>query len=405
MNDRDGLRTRLSRLYAGAAAHNEPEPRESDVAAALRATGIKLNADKRRLLLVRTLERYPARALAAHLAPRVGAETQLASGFGVDHLDALGPAVWRLALEWLLTAEGYQLQPVDATERVVTWRGQREGRDVTIRAARMHEIAALGDADVTELTAGLEGMGVGARILVVTLPITAAACDEAARRQVTLVDRSAVAEMLARHTSAHATERERQAAESDSRAAAAADTRQRILAALRAMEPKSEPASKRSGRARATVRPAEALGSARAAFERLALVWETLVSDWTAAFGDRPARDGTLLITGEEDAFTELATRAEHLRDATAEVMKQLTATPDGGEPGYTAWRQAVMEEISGRAAAWRARVEAIDPARWNDFAKACPDSAAAAASRAALAADHATARADKAQGQLASPA
>ncbi|MDE3230690.1 MAG: hypothetical protein KGO05_12495, partial [Chloroflexota bacterium] len=186
-------------------------------------------------------------------------------------------------------------------------------------------------------------------------------------------------------------------------AKAATAARKKLLAALTALD---EAAHANAARQKATGRPAarKAAGQVEQA-RRLAaqalMAWDTLLTEWGAAFGERPARDGSLPFSAEPSAYADLAERADHLKKPLMDALKTLAKTPGDGDLGYGGWRLAVGEELAARCSALRWRAQMVDPAQWQDYAAAVNDVALQEATRAENAATHAAARAERARSQL----
>src|SRR5262249_18240864 len=119
------------------------------------------------------------------------------------------------------------------------------------------------------------------------------------------------------------------------------------------------------------------------------------------AFGEHAARDGSLEVIASHEALRELARRAAHLHDATLGACRRVAEQPVSGAGGYTAWRGAVIEELTARCEVVRWRLLALDPTKWQDLDAAHDTQAGAQAEAALTAARHAAVRAEKAFGQL----
>jgi hypothetical protein len=327
--------------------------------------------------------------------------------FTVRELEALPEEMWSLAVEWLLTWRGIAFDGRRNVGELTIWHGHAESSGSTrVVVAALHAARrwALDEIAVRQTAAHLApDQPETTRMILTTLLASDTARTTARQLGVELLDRAALEEQLTRIASAYEDERERHQEDLRARAEAASDVRQLMLDALDAIGRELAPL-RRTRRSN----PQQQVGAAaireivvvRAAFERVALAWETLLGDWAGSFGERPARDGSLAIDGGVEDFSIMAERATHLQPILLDAAKLLVKTPVGGEPGYAAFRLAVLEEWTAHCEAWRWRVRSYDPGEWQDYARAWNAKAAARAAEAGTSAGHTTARADKAQSQ-----
>jgi hypothetical protein len=320
------------------------------------------------------------------------------------HLEALPPDMWYSAVEWLLASQTISVESRRMAGEISLWQGQSAAGKTLTAALRPLKRRALDEFSVRQVASHLAPEQYAAkRMLLTTAPATPGARLAAQQLGVELLDRSALESVLAQVASAYERERVQQHDETQARADAATAARQAMLDAVDAMERALAPlrrTRRASAPATAGAAASRALANARNSLERATLAWETLLADWTGAFGERADRAGRLALHVESDRFSEMAERAEHLQTALLDAVALLTETPIRGESGYTAWRQAILDECAARSEAWRWRIRSYDPAAWNDFTRAWNAKAAIKAAEATTAAGHATARADKAQAQ-----
>ena len=307
-------------------------------------------------------------------------------------------------MEWLLSCQKITVESRRAARDVAVWRGRSDAGQVEIVVLRLQPRLALDEFTLRQAAARLTlDAPALRRMLITTAPARQDVHLLAQHLGIELVDRPALETLLAGLGSAFERERMRQQEEMQTRAAAAAAAQQALLGVIDAVERAltSRRRSRRnSGSRTASVADNRALENARGALERAALAWETLLADWYGAFGERADRSGRLAIQVESERFCEMSDRSAHLQAALLDAVAILEAAPTRGDSGYTAWRQAILDECSARCEAWRWRIRSYDPAAWSDFAHAWNAKAAAKAAEAAIAAGHATARADKAQAQ-----
>ncbi|MEO7002543.1 MAG: hypothetical protein ABI068_12065 [Ktedonobacterales bacterium] len=414
-------------------------PTDDAIGAVLdQAMGTPLSPAKRALLLA-SLHGFDAQAEALRLTP-----TQLAAfmpttssdpqknradeqegALTVAQLDALLPSAWRDAARWLLEQEGYAVEPLGAVDETTTrWRcepqrsdanGTRQETGTVIASVVRLPIGWPLDVGAIELAA-TAATDVGASGATQTLLLTSAeatvdALIAARRLGVRLLDRSALRERLRAYSTAFQREQLQANEEITTRANAAIQSHAQLLAALATLQPPLALLTpdaqnvgahgKVSGRT-AVKKMVAQVSEARRMAQQALMAWETLMGEWGGAFGERPARDGGLLLTAAPTAYTALGERSSHLAEALAAALTRLATTAPDGELGYGVWRQAVAEEVIARGEALRWRVSALNPTHWRDFSIAHDDAAAQEVSRATNAAAHAATRAEKAWAQLA---
>jgi len=322
----------------------------------------------------------------------------------VAHLAALTPELWRACVSWLLEGEGHRVERTPEGEDADVWHvadGERVGVALGLRPPGGRLLAG---GDVRRAAALAAGMPGGRAMLVSPAEASDEARAAAGELGVVLWDGVALRERLAWLTTAHSTEEARAQGEAKERAAAASRARAQMVKSLdQAASALEAPAAGGRVAGRAALDAAVAdLRAVRQSAERAFLAWETLVADWLAAFAERPTRANELAIAADATRLRELRERAVHLGKALQGALSRLAKTPADGEMGYGAWRQALAEEYAARCASLRARIEAVDPAAWEDFDRARSTEARQRAERAARDAAYAAARAGKAYAQLA---
>ena len=390
--------------------------------AAQAVAGVSLEPEKLALLRA-TLPADDLRAAARRLTPtqarealatrmRHQAREAADSGLTIESLDALPPEAWADWARWLLEQEGARVEPQPFSRHVglTAWRTEQDGQPIILCAWR-HEPAELEGPGWPLLEDDLRRMAAlaagepGARLVVVTTAEATVGAQVAARAlgPARLIDRPALAETLARLTSAYQREQERAQDVAKTRAKAATAARKKLLAALTALSEQAQAApNSRKATGRAAVRTAAAaVEQARRLAAQALIAWETLLADWSSAFDERPARDGSLTLSAEPTAYAALAERADHLKKPLLDALRAVAKAPGAGDLGYAAWRLAVGEELAARCAALRWRAQMVDPAQWQDFAAAVDDRALQEATRAENAATHAAARANAARSAL----
>ena len=432
---------------ASALAHATPvtaTPADDALAAYAATLGAPLSPAKR-ALLVASLHGFDAQAAArrltvaqlAEVARGVGPSADGAGatqdeadpeegGLTLTRLDAMTDETWRAFAQWLLEREGYAVERLTSAAAAPVWRGERRGAGsmiggtsngandpagassavVITSAARLPVGWPLEDEAVRRAAStALSETGAQA-ILITTASATVGALLEARRLGVRLLDRAALGERLRGLATAYQREQAQAQRETQARAASAVSARERLLTALAAVEVAfvgsgALAAKAVSGRAAVKRAATEAREAQRLASQAL-LAWETLIGEWQATFGERPARDGSLALLADSATLGELATRGDHLRDALLTAIQRLVTAPADGELGYGAWRQALSEDLLARIQTLRWRVQAVDPDHWQDHAAAHDDDALLEATSATNAATHAAARAQQAYAQLA---
>lgn len=324
----------------------------------------------------------------------------------VASLDALPPEAWAECARWLIEQEGVRLEPRPFSRRegLLAWRGEHNGHALIVCAWRQQPDWPLLEDDVRHLTA-LSAGDAKAQVVIITPAEATVGARLLARRMqdVRLLDRTALATTLAGLATAYEREQARSQDEAKLRAKAASAARKKLLSALTAIvdEARAEAAPKKASGRVAVRKAAEQVEQARRLAAQALMAWETLLAEWLATFGERPARDGSLAMDAEPATYTELGERAEHLKKPLLDALRTLSKTPGEGDLGYAAWRLACGEELAARCAALRWRTEQVDPAQWQDFAAASSDRALQEATRSDNAAAHAAARAQHARKQL----
>lgn len=381
--------------------------------------GFDAQAAARRL----TMEHVTAVATGANPAPTCATTTdegaEESGGLTLARLDAMTDETWRAFVQWLLEREGYTVERSAPGATGTVWRGERRGLGgpddeadtapstlIVASAVRLPAGWPL-EEDAVRRAASAAVSEPGAQaLLLTTAPPTIGALLEARRLGVRLLDRAALGERLSGLATAYQREQAAVSAQTQARAMAAVAARERLLAALSATEVafvgSGALAAKRvTGRATVKAAATQAREAQRLAAQAL-LAWETLLGEWQASFGERPARDGSLALLAEPATFDELATRGEHLRDALMRAIQRLVTSPAEGELGYGVWRQALSEELLARIQTLRWRAQSLDPDHWQDYRAAHDDDALLEATAATNAAAHAAARAGQAYAQLA---
>jgi hypothetical protein len=365
--------------------------------------------------------RLTATQAQAMLAQRTGAARR-ARGAGealtIEALDALTPDAWLDFARWLLEQQGARIEsrPFSRHEGLVAWRaelsetrGKEQGeRRLIVCAWRVESGWPLLEDDLRRMAALAAGEP-GAQLVIVTTAEATVGARLAAQRiggdgHVRFIDRPALAETLARLATAYQREQERTQDEAKTRAKAATTARKKLLAALTTLDEQSraEPGAQKATGRPAVRKAAAQVEQARRLAAQALIAWETLLTEWLAAFGERPERDGSLALVAEPTIYSELAERADHLKKPLLDALRALAKTAGDGDLGYGPWRLAISEELAAHCAALRWRGSLVDPAQWQDYAQAVNDLALQEATRAENAATHAAARAERARSQLA---
>ncbi|HLZ24066.1 MAG TPA: hypothetical protein VKQ30_18280 [Ktedonobacterales bacterium] len=335
-------------------------------------------------------------------APRTAGESDVLS---LEHLDAMSDTTWRLFVAWLLEQDGYNIESGGASGSLEHWMCRRGAGDGVLLAGaiRFADHRMLSREDVERLAAQLAIRPSGACLLISTAPAGPSAVEAARRLDVRLLDRAALTERLHGLVARHLHEREAATRTQEERAAAAATARASILAELQRAEAvfTSVGTARRAAGRSAVAAAAKAINDALMPAERALLAWETLASDFTAAFDEREARDGSLSIRADAATFEEMAGRARHLGAALTTALEIIAGTPAIGDLGYTVWRRDIWEQLSAHCEAYRWRVSAIDPSRWRIFAGAHDTQAYERAGGASATAAHAATRASRSYAEL----
>jgi hypothetical protein len=385
--------------------------------AARAVTGLDLPREKLALLrasladfdIAAAARRFTPTQAQAALAPTGAARRALPAPVGaltVETLETMTPDAWAEFVRWLLEQEGASVdpRPFAAEDGWTAWRGERDGARLIICAWRAEPGWPLLEDDL-RLIAPFAASSPGARLVIVTTAEATVGARLSGQMlgEARFLDRGALATALAGLTTAYQREQEHVQDIAKARAKAATSARKKLLTALTALDEAARAtprAQKVTGRP-AVRKVATQVEQARRLAAQALMAWETLLTEWSVAFGERPARDGSLTLSAEPSAYTELAERADHLKKPSLDALKSLAKTPSDGDLGYAAWRVAVGEELAARCAALRWRAQLVDPAHWQDFAAAINDLALQEATRAENAATHAAARAERAYSQL----
>ncbi|SRR5579875_174562 len=434
------LRARLAARHALALLDSASSETAQEFADALdEAVGCALTPAKRALLLA-SLAPFDSTAAARRLTPRqareiasgrrashaaaetptsVGEDDSAGARLTLAHLDAMLDEMWYMCVQWLLDSEGYSVERLPGGGASPVWRGEQRGRTsegegghapvIIASAVRLADGAPLDEEHVRRAAAGAAGEPDVRALLITTAEATVGALLEARRLGVDLIERLGIERRLSALETAFQREQTEAQAQAYARAEAAEAARDRLLAALEAAEAAlvgvemstAQGSQPLSGRARIKKAAIEAREARKLAAQAL-FAWETLMDEWLAAFGERPARDGSLALLAAPSLYGELADRSEHLSHALLLAIQRLAGTNPDGELGYGAWRQAIAEELLLRIQALRWRAQSLDPARWRDFNAARDDEALQAATQATNEANHANTRAEKAFAQLA---
>lgn len=337
------------------------------------------------------------------------ATSPVAGGLTIAGLDAMTTGAWAECARWLAEQVGYTVEerPLLQHDELLAWRAKREqdtGQATIVCALRLTQGAPLLDADMRHLVT-VAANEPGARLVALTTAEATVGARLLARDAAAeLLDREGLERVLAGLATAYTRERTQLLNDAKAQAKAASAARKKLLATLTAADEQAKaPLSSSRATGRAAVRKAvEQVREARRLASQALLAWETLIGEWLATFGERPARDGSLPFLVEPGAWAELGARADHLKKPLLDALRALAKTPGDGNLGYDAWRQAISEELAARCSALLWRASMIDPAQWPDYAAAVNDLALREASRADNAASHAATRAERAQSQMA---
>ena len=318
----------------------------------------------------------------------------------VETLDALTPDAWAEFVRWFLEQQGARIEPRPFSEHVglTAWRATQGERALVVCAWRVERGWALLEDDLRRMAALAAGEPDARLVLVTTAEATVGARLAAQTLGARIIDRLALADSLSHLVTAYQREQERSQDEAKARAKAATAARKKLLAALNAVNEQANAtmnAHKVSGRAAIRKAAAQVEQSRRLAAQAL-MAWETLLTEWEAAFDERAARDGSLTLNAEAPAYGQLADRADHLKKPLLDALRAVAKTPCEGDLGYAAWRVAVGEELAARCSALLWHAQMVDPAQWQDFSQAVNDLALQEATRAHNVATHAAARAER---------
>jgi len=322
------------------------------------------------------------------------------------HVDAMSAATWRLFVTWLLEQDGYRIERGATLDSLDYWLCRSVSGDETLLAGaiRFADRRCLSREDVERLAAQRASRLAPPALLISTASAGESAREASQRLGVRLLDRTALSERLDGLVARQLHEREAAGRDQQTRAEAAATTRSALLSELQhAEEALASAANTRRAAGRSAVASAAStLMDALVPAQRALLAWETLIHDWTAAFDEREARDGSLSLRAGEAAFAEMAGRARHLGAALAEAGERVAESPGVGDLGYTVWRRDVLEQLSAQCEACRWRVLGIDPSQWREFTAAHDAPAFERAAAAAATALHAATRASRSYAELA---
>lgn len=326
-------------------------------------------------------------------------------GLTVAGLDALPDGAWLECARWLAEQAGYTVEerPLLQHDRLLAWKARgANGASAVVCATRLTAGAPLLESDLRHLHTVAEHEQDARLLAITTAEATVGARLLARDLSARLLDREEVERLLASLATAYARERARTQEGAKAQAKAAIAARKKLIAALTAAtQVKAAPGTRRATGLPVIRRAVEQAREARRLAAQALLAWETVITDWLATFGERPARDGSLVFVAQPSVWVELGARADHLKKPLIDALRALAKTPGDGDLGYGLWRQALADELAARCASllWRASI--IDPARWSDYTAAVNNQCAREASLADNAASHAAARAQRAQTDL----
>ncbi|HEX6797249.1 MAG TPA: hypothetical protein VF116_06005 [Ktedonobacterales bacterium] len=355
--------------------------------------------------------------LATRRGPRAAAG-RAGDDFTAERLADLSEPVWQAFVSWYLADAGYEPEPPHVWHGLSLWRlgkdtgeGSKVGADTADSAGSGFAIAVrttdgrrLGAADVRATLDACRDRPCQVDIVVSSAVAGDDALREVAAAGVRVVDRDALAAFLARAATAHATALAEAERDVQACADAAHETQVALLGALAALEKEIAGCAntrRATGRGPLTTATNTATAALHEA-ERALLAWDTLIADWLASFDERPAADGSLRITRTPDELRMLAERTGHLRAALGRPLAALAATPGVGESGYTAWRKALLEQLTAACETLSWRASAVNLEHWRDAASAHDAAALAHAEAAAQRAKHTAGRTAKARDVLA---
>ncbi len=345
----------------------------------------------------------PTRATSPQATPLPAPADVRTAALSIPHVEDMTSPVWLDFVEWLAGQNGATLERGEAHGESVVWRGTLGQGALILMAVRPPDGWLTGEGDVRRVAA-LRGEGAETTALLLsTAAASRAAQAEADRLGVRLWDRFELARHLEAITATLLDAQARARREIVARADEARVTRDVLSEGIAAIEQRLTSVAN-EGHVRGGARVAAAVAAlivAHQGVQRALLAWDTLASDWLAAFGEHEGRDGALQITADELQLRELAQRAHHLAEAASQAAGTLAEAPGTGEMGYSAWRQAVIEELMAGCEALRWRVLTVDPTKWQDFATARDALSEERAAEAAVSAGHAAARTHKAYAEL----
>jgi hypothetical protein len=325
--------------------------------------------------------------------------------FSSRDLTVLPDRLWREAVAWLLEQLGHvveQTVDADAAVRVVT---SVLGQAALVIALRAAPPALLSAADVGAALPEDVARSEHRYVLTPSAP-SAQALAVIERAGARLIGPEILNAELVRLSTAYADERAASDDTADALAQVAAIVRALVIGQMESLEAVLVQAANTRRAAGAAVKHAAGvLRDVWARTDQAFVAWETLLADWQALFPDRAARDGSLRLRTDDRRLGELRERADHLFGVTREGLARLTETPGAGEMGYTAWRRALLDELTARCESARWRMLAMNPAEWRDYAHVTDAQALERAESGRTAAVHARARAEKAYAQLATRA
>jgi hypothetical protein len=318
-----------------------------------------------------------------------------AASLTADALDLLPPAAFAECLRWLLERAGIVIDSSREADNGLRIHGTRDGRPLTALALATPPAAALSARDVRRASALALADKNTTILLICSRPAADTALAEAQRLSVELWDRGILDSLLADQAETYERAARQRTAGIEARIAVAAEIRAQALQAVEAMEAVlADPRSDEKLRTRPKIAPAvAATEQGKLAVLRSLLACQTLVADLRAAFGERPARDGSLEIMATAATLDDLLARIEHLAPVAIAAAREVAAQPVNGDFGYSAWRKAVTEELTARCESVRWRVLALDPAKWREYGKALDAHAATQSDVSAAAADRAATR------------
>ena len=318
-------------------------------------------------------------------------------------LEAMTPETWHLFATWLFERMGYTTERSESSEHGSRFFGHVGERQFVASAPRLPKGAAIGKVEVQSVAA-LAAVSPDREVLLLTPSIVGYEARTAASDLgVTLLERTELEILLEQLEVAHMREVAAEAQAAEERALRAETIRTGVLSLLDQMEDALARAvnTRKTGTRAALLESVEHISSGTAICTQAFVAWETLATDWSAAFGEHEGRDGSLLITADLATLDEIGERAQHLAAVTLRALGEIQETAGTGELGYTAWRKAAIEELLARCDAIRCRFDAILPTAWQDYSKACDTAKLQQAEEAAVMATYARGRAEKALTQL----